>query len=127
MQTVYFRTSPIRFSNAEWSKIQTFANWKAQVHGEHIENRSHYDNYIANDEIHLIAREPQKTESFVLYQNGFVFSESDTERGYSFSFCKTYGIQPFETAILEILSYAKFIAPHVILKISADNVGVIEE
>ena len=127
MQTVYYRTSSIAFSNQEWSKIKSYASWLVQVHGADIEDRSDYNAYILNDEIHLIAREPQKTESFVLYQNGFVFSESDTERGYSFSFCKTYGIQPFETAILEILSYAKFVAPHVLLRFSADNLGEVEE
>ena len=118
MQTIYCDRSEIPFSVSEWDKIKSFANFQHRQHGAEIEDRSN-----GLDEIHLVSRSDDCehwTESFCLYQ-AIEYTEDDREKQYSFSFTKTYSIEPFESTIIEILKYARYIAPWVILKIESDE------
>ena len=122
MQTVYFNRSKIPFSVSEWDKIKSYASFLSRQHGAEIEDRSE-----GVDEVHLLARSDDRerwTESFCLYQ-AINYTEDDEERGFDFNFVKTYSVEPFESSIISILKYARYIAPWVILEISSDSEEVI--
>jgi hypothetical protein len=124
MQTVYFHRSKIPFTVTEWNKIKSYANFLSRQHGEEIEDRSE-----GMDEVHLRTRSEDKeqmAESFYLFQ-AIYYTGEDEERGYNFNFTKTYSIEPFESTILSILRYARYIAPWVLLEVSADSYPGSEE
>jgi len=119
-QTIYFNRSKIPFSIFEWDKIKSYANYLARENGAEVEDRS-----CEYDEIHLLARSEDTeifTENFYLFQ-AINYDIDDEKRGYNFNFVKTYHVQPFESTIVDILKYARYVAPWVVLSVSSDSEG----